>query len=154
MRPLQGRVAALRRGRERRSLVFNTKGEDLLHVVKTRETADVDAYGWTPEQFIREQLLQRLRRLEGDISGAVVVVDDVPPKTGFNPDRLAEREPAAATAGAGHVLDRVWREEQGPGRTPLRFVVLDELNKYAPARTSPRRTRSASRGPTPTASRP
>ena len=284
-----------RAGRESvRALVFNTKGEDLLHIdrpnaefagrpeevekwralgiddpgpfrsvrlyaprhagapqsavanVKTRKTADVNAYGWTPEQFVREQLLQfcftadderstqvgfveqqvriqllrRLRRLEGDLSGAVVIVEDVPPKTGFNPDRLAEREPAAAPAGAGHVLrdfgdlidllegvaatddeglmntwfgraqagtrqaflrrllklrrhlapliggglepvssenarlhvvdistlhddaqrfvvgallDRVWREKQGAGRTPLRFVVLDELNKYAPA---------------------
>ena len=283
-----------RAGRESvRALVFNTKGEDLLHVdrpnaefagkpeaigkwralgienpgpfrsvrlyaprrsgvqtnvadVKTRKTADVNAYGWTPEQFIREQLLQfcftadderstqvgfveqqvriqllrRLRRLEGDLSGAVVIAELVPPNTGFNPDRLAEREPDEAPAGTGHVmrdfgdlidlleevvsvddeglmndwfgraqsgtrqaflrrllklrrhigplvgcglepvsaenaklhvvdistlhddaqrfvvgalLDRVWREKQGTGRTPLRFVVLDELNKYAPA---------------------
>ena len=284
-----------RAGRESvRALVFNTKGEDLLHLdranaefagkpqerekwralgidrpgpfrsvrlyaprqsdatshtvsnVKTRKTADVNAYGWTPELFIREQLLQfcftsdderstqvgfveqqvriqllrRLRRLEGDASGAVVIADVVPPNTSFNPDRLAERDPAPATAGAGHVmrdfgdlidllegvasedddsainewfgrtqagtrqaflrrllrlrrhvgpligcglepvsaentklhvvdistlhddaqrfvvgalLDRVWREKQGTGRTPLRFVVLDELNKYAPA---------------------
>ena len=284
-----------RAGRESvRALVFNTKGEDLLHVdrpnaefagrpeeidkwralgigdpgpfrsvrlyaprqsgvsqtnvanVKTRKTADVNAYGWTPEQFIREQLLQfcftadderstqvgfveqqvriqllrRLRRLEGDLTGAVVVADAVLPNTGFNPDRLAEREPDSAMAGTGHVmrdfgdlidllegivstddeglmnewfgraqsgtrqaflrrllklrrhigpligcglepvsaenaklhvvdistlhddaqrfvvgalLDRVWQEKQGTGRTPLRFVVLDELNKYAPA---------------------
>ena len=284
-----------RAGRENvRALVFNTKGEDLLHIdrpnaefagkpaelekwralgidapgpfrsvrlyaprqsgdaqtnvanVKTRQTADVSAYGWTPERFIREQLLQfcftsdderstqvgfveqqvriqllrRLRRLEGDTSGAVVVVETVPPNTSFNPDRLAGREPDAAQAGAGHVvrdfgdlldlleavvstgdeelmnewfgraqsgtrqaflrrllklrrhigpligcglepvsaenaklhvvdistlhddaqrfvvgalLDRVWHEKQGTGRTPLRFVVLDELNKYAPA---------------------
>ena len=277
-----------------RALVFNTKGEDLLHLdrantefagkpeaiakwrtlgveepgpfrsvrlyaprqsgdsrtnvanVKTRPTAEVNAYGWTPERFIREQLLQfcftsdderatqvgfveqqvriqllrRLRRLEGDASGAVVIADVVAPNTSFNPDRLAAREPDAATAGTGHVmrdfgdlvdllegvasgvdetlidewfgrtqagtrqaflrrllrlrrhvgplvgcglepvssenarlhvvdistlhddaqrfvvgalLDRVWREKQGTGRTPLRFVVLDELNKYAPA---------------------
>ena len=284
-----------RAGRESvRALVFNTKGEDLLHVdrpnaefagrpdeiekwrtlgadepgpfrsvrlyaprrssasqtivanVRTRDTADVAAYGWTPEQFVREQLLQfcftadderstqvgfveqqvriqllrRLRRLEGDPTGAVVIVEAVPPNTGYNPDRLAERDPDEAPAGSGHVLrdfgdlidllegvvatddeslmnawfgraqsgtrqaflrrllklrrhvaplvgcrlepvsaenarlhvvdistlhddaqrfvvgallDRVWREKQGTGRTPLRFVVLDELNKYAPA---------------------
>ncbi len=284
-----------RAGRESvRALVFNTKGEDLLHVdrpnaefagrpeevdkwralgvdepgpfrsvrlyaprqsgasqtlvanVRTRDTADVGAYGWTPEQFVREQLLQfcftadderstqvglveqhvriqllrRLRRLEGDPTGAVVIVETVPPGTAFNPDRLAERDPEEAPAGAGHpmrdfgdlidllegvvatddeslmnawfgraqagtrqaflrrllklrrhiapligcglepvssenaklhvvdistlhddaqrfvvgaLLDRVWREKQGAGRTPLRFVVLDELNKYAPA---------------------
>ncbi len=284
-----------RAGRESvRALVFNTKGEDLLHLdrpnaefagrpeerekwrtlgierpgpfrsvrlyaprqsgdsgsivanVQTRRTADVNPYGWTPEQFIREQLLQfcfssdderstqvgfveqqvriqllrRLRRLEGDATGAVVIAEAVPPNTSYNPDRLAEREPADASAGTGHVmrdfgdlidlleevvaeddeglmnawfgraqsgtrqaflrrllrlrrhigpligcglepvsaenaklhvvdistlhddaqrfvvgalLDRVWREKQGTGRTPLRFVVLDELNKYAPA---------------------
>lgn len=289
-----------RAGRESvRALVFNTKGEDLLHVdrpnsefagrseaqgdrnprkewealgvsepgpfrsvrlyaprksdaagtavpgVTSRDTADVHAYGWTPEQFVREQLLQfcftsederstqvgfveqqfriqllrRLRRLAGDETGAVVVAHEVPSNTSYNPDRLAAREPPEAPAGAGHpmhdfgdfvelveriasegdeaatqwfghtaqgtrqaffrrilrlrkhigpligcgltpvshenarlhvvdistlhddaqrfvvgaLLDRVWREKQGSGRTPLRFVVLDELNKYAPA---------------------
>ena len=160
-----------------RALVFNTNGEDLLHVdrpnaefagkaeevakwralgiaepgpfrsarlyaprqsgvqttvadVKTRKTADVRAYGWTPEQFIREQLLQfcftsdderstrvgfveqqvriqllrRLRRLDGNSTGAAVVEEIVPPHTSFNPDRLAERGPDAASAGAGHVM--------------------------------------------------
>ena len=32
----------------------------------------------------------------------------------------------------GALLDRVFEEKQGQGREPLRFVVLDELNKYAP----------------------
>ena len=282
-----------------RALVFNTKGEDLLHIdrpnsefaaktdaggerdprkqwealgvgepgpfksvrlyaprasggtgsavpaVKSRNTADVEAYGWTPEQFVRQQLLQfcftsederstqvgfveqqfriellrRLRRLAGDSTGAVVIADAVAPDTGYNPDRLAAREPEEAPAGAGqlirdfgdfvelveqiassedddvrqwfghtqrgtqqaffrrilrlrkhigpligcgltpvsrenarmHVVDistlhndaqrfvvgallnEVWDEKQGSGREPLRFVVLDELNKYAPA---------------------
>ena len=276
-----------------RALVFNTKGEDLLHLdrpnlefdkpeqreqwralgvqepgpfrslrlyaprgagtagnltpeVQSRATGDVEPYGWTPEQFIRDQLLQfcftsdderstqvgfveqqvriqllrRLRRLEGDTSGAVVIADRVAPNTGYNPDRLAEREPDEVPLGGGHLirefgdlidlleeiaaeeneghlnewfgrtqsgtrqaflrrllrlrrhlgplvgcglapltldnarlhvvdisrlhddaqrfvvgalLDRIWREKQGTGRLPLRFVVLDELNKYAPA---------------------
>ena len=272
-----------------RALVFNTKGEDLLHLdrpnleftgkpdaadrwralgvkepgpfrsvqlyapraseskvahVKSRNTADVKAYGWTPEWFIRDQLLQfcftadderstqvgfveqhvriqllrRLRRLRGDDSGAVVILNDAPAGTGFNPDRLARRHPEEVSAGNGRVardfgdlvalleeveaeedgaeawfgraapgtrqaflrrlgklrnrlgpligcglapvsaenkrihvvdistlhddaqrfvvgalLDGVWREKQGSGRIPLRFVVLDELNKYAPA---------------------
>ena len=168
-----------RAGRESvRALVFNTKGEDLLHLdransefgekpdeiekwhalgienpgpfrsvrlyaprqpggsqnavpnVRTRNTADVNAYGWTPEQFIREQLLQfcftsdderstqvgfveqqvriqllrRLRRLEGDSSGAVVIAHAVAPNTSYNPDRLAEREPDPVTSGAGHLV--------------------------------------------------
>jgi len=33
----------------------------------------------------------------------------------------------------GALLDGIWTEKQGTGRQPLRFVVLDELNKYAPA---------------------
>jgi len=32
----------------------------------------------------------------------------------------------------GAVLDQIWQEKQTCGRNPLRFVVLDELNKYAP----------------------
>lgn len=277
-----------------RALVFNTKGEDLLHLdranrrypehpeaaaqwaalgvdepgpftsvalyaprqeaegatvvadVRTRGTTEVRAYGWTPEQFVRHQLLQfcftadderttqvgfveqaarlallrRLRRLEGDTTGAVVIVPQPPGGEGFNPDALAARTPDEATAGEGKVvrsfsdlidlfdelmrrddedelrewfggvnkgtrmafirrlislrrrigalvscgvepvslenhrlhvvdisrlhddaqrfvvgalLDRIWTEKQGTGRLPLRFVVLDELNKYAPA---------------------
>ena len=32
----------------------------------------------------------------------------------------------------GALLDAVFAEKQGAGREPLRFIVLDELNKYAP----------------------
>jgi DNA helicase HerA-like ATPase len=32
----------------------------------------------------------------------------------------------------GALLSRVFEEKQGSGREPLRFVILDELNKYAP----------------------
>ncbi len=38
----------------------------------------------------------------------------------------------------GALLSQVFEEKQGQGREPLRFVVLDELNKYAPREgTSP-----------------
>jgi hypothetical protein len=277
-----------------RALIFNTKGEDLLHIdrpnsrfesqegaadqwaqlgvaspapfksvalyaprqdgegdhaiadIRTRPTADVNAYGWTPEQFVRLQLLQfcftaederntqvgfveqaarlallrRLRRLEGDETGAIVIIPEPSPGETSNVDRLGDRVPPVVTAGAGRVvrsfsdlidvfddvlaqddeflnrewfggaamgtrqafirrliklrrrigrlvscgvspvslenhrvhvvdisrlhddaqrfvvgalLDAVWTEKQGTGRLPLRFVVLDELNKYAPA---------------------
>lgn len=277
-----------------RALIFNTKGEDLLHIdrpnsrfesqegageqwaqlgvesprpfksvalyaprqdgegdhaiadIRTRPTGEVNAYGWTPEQFVRLQLLQfcftaederntqvgfveqaarlallrRLRRLEGDESGAIVIIPEPSPGESSNVDRLGGRVPPAVAAGAGRVvrsfsdlidvfddvlaqddeflnkewfggaamgtrqafirrliklrrrigrlvscgvspvslenhrvhvvdisrlhddaqrfvvgamLDAVWTEKQGTGRLPLRFVVLDELNKYAPA---------------------
>jgi uncharacterized protein len=32
----------------------------------------------------------------------------------------------------GALLSRIFEEKQGSGREPLRFIVLDELNKYAP----------------------
>jgi DNA helicase HerA-like ATPase len=32
----------------------------------------------------------------------------------------------------GSLLDMIWHEKQSSGREPLRFVVLDELNKFAP----------------------
>lgn len=38
----------------------------------------------------------------------------------------------------GALLSRIFEDKQGRGREPLRFVVLDELNKYAPKQgTSP-----------------
>lgn len=277
-----------------RALVFNTKGEDLLHIdrpnalfngkpdardawrrldvespgpftsvrlyaprsdtaagtivadVLSRDVTGINAYGWTPEQFVREQLLQfcfteederstqvgfaeqqvrvqllrRLRRLAGDRSGAIVIINVPEANETYNTDRLAARTPTEAGAGGGTVirdfgdlvdllerimdidddqlqrewfgrttlgtrhaflrrlvklrrrigplvscgvspvdlaerrvhvvdisrlhddaqrfvvgalLDRIWREKQGTGRLPLRFVLLDELNKYAPA---------------------
>jgi hypothetical protein len=277
-----------------RVFVFNTKGEDLLHIdrpnrlfpskpdaaaawrrlgvdnpgpftsvrlyapradtgedttiadIRSRDVTGINAYGWTPEQFVREQLLQfcftgederltqvgfveqqvriqllrRLRRLAGDTNGAIVILDAPDPNETYNPDRLGARTPPEAPAGRGTVirdygdlvdlleqimdvdddqlhrecfggtapgtrqaflrrlvklrrrigplvscgvaavdltekrvhvvdisrlhddaqrfvvgalLDRVWREKQGTGRLPLRFVLLDELNKYAPA---------------------
>jgi hypothetical protein len=161
-----------------RALVFNTKGEDLLHLdranarwaehpdaagqwarlgvpapgpfssvrlyapradsqagsvvanVRTRGTTEVNAYGWTPEQFVRQQLLQfcftaederstqvgmveqqvrvqllrRLWRLADDHTGAIVVADAPHPDAGYNPDRLADREPEQAQAFQGAVV--------------------------------------------------
>lgn len=277
-----------------RALVFNTKGEDLLHIdrpnrlfsvkpdaidmwrrigiqdpgpfasvhlyapradtvsgttiahVLSRDVTGISAYGWTPEKFVRDQLLQfcfteedarstqvgfaeqqvriqllrRLRRLAGDTSGTIVIADAPDPHETYNTDRLAARTPAETTTASGTVirdygdfvellerindtdddhllrewfggttlstrhaflrrlvnlrrrigpliscgvtpvdlterrvhvvdisrlhddaqrfvvgalLDRIWRDKQGTGRLPLRFVLLDELNKYAPA---------------------
>ena len=279
-----------------KALVFNTKGEDLLHIdrpnrrylaapdaargwqalgvaapgafddvllyaprvpgdattvvpdVRSRPHTDVVAYGWTPEAFVRQgllqycftddderstqvgfveqqvtlQLLRHAAPLDGEASGAIVLRDRVADDTPWDPDRLAARQVASAQAFEGeivrdfgdlvtflerrliiadpddeerarpwlggvqqgtarafvrrlvklrrrighlvsagvnpvdlgqarvHVVDisrlhddaqrfvvgallaRVWDSKQGTGREPLRFVVLDELNKYAP----------------------
>jgi len=279
-----------------KALVFNTKGEDLLHLdrpngrfpdlpdaaagwgalgvpdpgafadvrlyaprvpgdattvvpdVRSRSQADVVAYGWTPEAFVREgllqycfteederatqvgfveqqvtlQLLRHFAPLDGAATGAIVLRDRALEDTPWDPDRLAGRRVPTAQAFEGevirdfgdlvtflerrlvvtdpeaedaarpwlggvqqgtarafvrrlvklrrrighlvsagvdpvdleaarvHVVDisrlhddaqrfvvgallaRVWDSKQGTGREPLRFVVLDELNKYAP----------------------
>ena len=217
----------------------------MLANVLSRDVTGINAYGSTPEQFVREQLLQfcfteederstqvgfaeqqvrvqllrRLRRLAGDRSGSIVIIEVPEANETYNADRLAARTPAEVGAGSGTVirdfgdlvdllerimdvdddylqrewfggttlgtrhaflrrlvklrrrigplvscgvspvdlferrvhvvdisrlhddaqrfvvgalLDRIWREKQGTGRLPLRFVLLDELNKYAP----------------------
>lgn len=220
----------------------DTDSSRVVTGVRSRPIGEVAAYGWTPEQFIRKQLLQfcftaederatqvgfveqqmqiqllrHLHRVEGDQSGAIVIAGSVPASVPFNPDRLAARELSPLPASGGHVvrdfgdllefierkvqaedqewlgntqpgtqqaflrrllklrrrvgplisvgvqpvelsdgrvhvvdistlhddaqrfvvgalLDRIWNDKQGTGRIPLRFIVLDELNKYAPA---------------------
>jgi hypothetical protein len=224
----------------------DTQSGTVVADVRSRDVTDVKAYGWTPEQFVRGQLLQfcftaederftqvgfveqqvriqllrRLRRLAGDTTGAIVITDRPDPQVGYNPDRLAAHEPEEVQAFQGHVirefgdlidlleqiaatdddhqlrewfggtvagtrqaflrrlvklrrrigqliacgvdpidlsqgrvhvvdisrlhddaqrfvvgalLESIWADKQGVGRTPLRFIVLDELNKYAPA---------------------
>src|SRR4029079_9989280 len=61
--------------------------------------------------------------------------------TGVQPVRLAKAvtvvdihslHDAAQRFVVGALLSRIFEEKQGKGREPLRFLVLDELNKYAP----------------------
>jgi DNA helicase HerA-like ATPase len=172
------------------------------------------------EQAARLALLRRLRRLEGDTDGAIVIADSPTQGETSNVDVLGARTPPSATGADGKIvrsfsdlidvfdavaalddealnrewfggatagtrqaflrrliklrrrigrlvscgvapvslenhrvhvvdisrlhddaqrfvvgalLDSIWTEKQGTGRLPLRFVVLDELNKYAPA---------------------
>ena len=106
-------------------------GDQAIADVRTRGTTEVHAYGWTPEQFVRQQLLQfcftaederntqvgfveqaarlallrRLRRLEGDDTGAIVIAD-APTPTARPPTstRSERRTPPSATAGDGRVV--------------------------------------------------
>ena len=57
---------------------------------------------------------------EGDGGGRVTVVD------------LHDLHEQAQRFVVGAVLERMLEQKQGAGREPLHFVVLDELNKYAP----------------------
>ena len=51
---------------------------------------------------------------------------------------LHELHDSAQRFVVGALLSRIFEEKQGRGREPLRFIVLDELNKYAPREgTSP-----------------
>ena len=161
-----------------RALVFNTKGEDLLHIdrpnalfsgkpdareawrrlgvespgpftsvrlyaprsdttagtiianVLSRDVTGIHAYGWTPEQFVRDELLQfcfteederstqvgfaeqqvriqllrLLRRLAGDRLGAIVITNAPDANETYNTDRLAARTPTEFGAGSGTVI--------------------------------------------------
>jgi hypothetical protein len=60
-----------------------------------------------------------VRRVE--LESAVTVVD------------IATLHDSAQRFVVGALLSRIFAEKSGLGREPLRFVVLDELNKYAPA---------------------
>jgi uncharacterized protein len=88
--------------------------------------------GNTNEAFLRRLLamnkrLGHLVRCDAaslDLSGNVNVVD------------LHALHDDAQRFVVGAVLDNIWREKQGSGREPLYFVVLDELNKYAPRQGS------------------
>ena len=97
-------------------------GDHLTPEVHSRATGDVEAYGWTPERFIRDQLLQfcftseeeratqvgfveqqvriqllrRLRRLAGDDTGAVVIA-----RADSRRHRLQPRPPRGARPGGG-----------------------------------------------------
>jgi hypothetical protein len=111
---------------------------DLVDYITEQLERDLDAgsgewqgraQGGTVEAFLRRlhALGPRMGQLVGrnltrvDLNGPAVTVVDI--------STLHEN---AQRFVVGSLLDEVWQSKQGSGREPLRFVLLDELNKYAP----------------------
>ncbi|HTU70338.1 MAG TPA: ATP-binding protein [Candidatus Baltobacteraceae bacterium] len=90
---------------------------------------------WVPRtaQGTNEAFLRRLVAMSKRL-GHLVTVHAAPLTLGNNVnvvDIHALHDDAQRFV-VGAVLDQIWQEKQARGRQPLRFVVLDELNKYAP----------------------
>lgn len=76
-------------------------------------------YGQSPR--IGQLISTGVARVDLETGAAVTVVD------------ISSLHDAAQRFVVGALLSRVFADKAGRGREPLRFVVLDELNKYAPA---------------------
>ncbi|MEZ4297061.1 MAG: ATP-binding protein [Polyangiaceae bacterium] len=117
--------------------------DDLLELLDRKISPDTPTYDprWTAnaaagtcQAFLRRLYAQSTRL------GHLIT-------TGVEPVRLAKSvtvvdihslHDAAQRFVVGALLSRIFEEKQGKGREPLRFIVLDELNKYAPRQgTSP-----------------
>jgi len=114
---------------------------DLVEFLTRRVTPDSAGYdpSWTAGAA-PGTCLAFLRRLyaQGPRLGHLVTV-------GVSPVRLDEPVTVVDIHGlhdgaqrfvVGALLSRVFEEKQGRGREPLRFILLDELNKYAPRQGS------------------
>ncbi len=76
-------------------------------------------YGQSPR--IGQLISTGVARVDTEAGAAVTVVD------------ISSLHDAAQRFVVGALLSRVFADKAGRGREPLRFIVLDELNKYAPA---------------------
>ena len=83
----------------------------------------------TVQAFIR-RLFSMRRRVGHLISEAVTSVDL--DRSRISVVDISRLHQTAQRFVVGALLDDVWDSKQGTGREPLRLVVLDELNKYAP----------------------
>jgi len=127
-----------------RALVFNVKGEDLLHLDRRNSKFDAmpDARaGWAalgvpdPGPFHDVQIYAATPRLGHLISCGVVTPELNRAVTVVDIHGLHD---SGQRFVVGALLSKVFEDKQGSGREPLRFIVLDELNKYAPRQgTSP-----------------
>lgn len=111
---------------------------DLVAYITEQLEDDLDAGGGTwqgrAQSGTVEAFLRRLHSL-GPTIGRLVgrhltrVGLDGPAVTVVDISTLHE---TAQRFVVGALLDEIWQSKQGSGREPLRFVLLDELNKYAP----------------------
>ena len=83
----------------------------------------------TVQAFVR-RLFSTRRRVGHLISSGVEAIDlDRSRVSVVDISRLHQ---SAQRFVVGALLEEIWDSKQGSGREPLRFIVLDELNKYAP----------------------
>lgn len=117
--------------------------DDLLEFLERKVSPDTPTYEprWTGN-VQQGTCLAFLRRLYAQAPRLGHLVT-----TGVQPVRLTKSvtvvdihslHDAAQRFVVGALLSRIFEEKQGKGREPMRFIVLDELNKYAPRQgTSP-----------------
>lgn len=102
------------------------------HVIDRIES---DSPGWVPRTVAgtNDAFLRRLLAM-GKRLGQLVRCDAQPLELdrNINVIDIHALHDDAQRFVVGAVLDQIWQEKQGAGRDPLRFIVLDELNKYAP----------------------
>jgi len=101
-----------------------------------RKLLDEEDHNWTAstqagtvQAFVRRVFSMR-RRVGHLVSSGVATLDlDRSRVSVVDISRLHQ---SAQRFVVGALLDEIWDSKQGAGREPLRFVLLDELNKYAP----------------------
>jgi DNA helicase HerA-like ATPase len=107
---------------------------DLLDVLETR--IDLDGpYQWSgnTQQGTVMAFLRRLMALAPRLGHLIRVgVESVELSRAVTVVDLHGLHESAQRFVVGSLVSRVFEEKQGTGRLPLRFVMLDELNKYAP----------------------
>lgn len=130
------RLAALGRGQEHPGggeLIENFN--DLVDFVSNKLDPVTGDPNWTGA-MTPQTLLAFLRRFQGQVLRMGHLVT-----TGVHPVSLEKRvnvidihqlDDDAQRFVVGAILSEIFESKQGSGREPLRFVVLDELNKYAP----------------------
>ena len=107
---------------------------DLLDVLETR--IDLDGpYQWSgnTQQGTVMAFLRRLMALAPRLGHLIRVgVESVELRKAVTVVDIHGLHESAQRFVVGALVSRVFEEKQGTGRLPLRFVMLDELNKYAP----------------------
>ena len=109
---------------------------DLIEFLERKLIIDNDA-AWhgttqpnTVQAFIRR--LFSMRRRAGHLISTGVTSIDLERSSRVSVVDISRLHQSAQRFVVAALLDRVWDSKQGAGREPLRFIVLDELNKYVP----------------------
>jgi hypothetical protein len=107
---------------------------DLIDVLETRVNPD-GPYQWSGNTQLGTVMafLRRLMALTPRLGHLIRVgVESVELQKAVTVVDIHGLHESAQRFVVGALVSRVFEEKQGAGRLPLRFVMLDELNKYAP----------------------